>query len=58
VSAASPIALPRRKVGKTHLSVTEIGYCTGSLGGLFTAMPEAQGRDTIRAALEARPITF
>src|SRR5689334_3702148 len=46
-----PDALPRRRVGRTQLSVTEIGFGTGSLGGLFTAIPEEQGRQTIREAL-------
>jgi len=53
VSAAARIDFPRRQLGKTRLSVTEIGFGTGSLGGLFTAIPEAQGRDAIRAAVRA-----
>jgi D-threo-aldose 1-dehydrogenase len=53
VSDIAAIEIPRRQVGRTKLSVTEIGFGTGSLGGLFTAVPEAQGRDAIRAALAA-----
>jgi D-threo-aldose 1-dehydrogenase len=53
VSATTRIELARRQVGRTQLSVTEIGFGTGSLGGLFTAIPEAQGREAIRTALKA-----
>jgi D-threo-aldose 1-dehydrogenase len=43
----------RRRFGKTDLTVTEIGLGTGTIAGLFSDVPEAQGMATIRRALEA-----
>jgi D-threo-aldose 1-dehydrogenase len=50
-TAPRPDVLAQRRVGRTELLVTEIGFGTGSLGGLFTAIPEAQGRASIGEAL-------
>ena len=48
-----PEQFARRRVGTTDLMVTEIGLGTGTIAGLFSDVPEAQGMATIRRALEA-----
>lgn len=35
IDAAPPDAIPRRRIGRTDLSITQIGFGTGSLAGLF-----------------------
>lgn len=53
MSGSNVAPYPRRRVGDTDLAVTEIGLGTGSLAGLFTDIPEAQGMATIGRALDA-----
>jgi D-threo-aldose 1-dehydrogenase len=43
--------LHQRRIGQTTLWITEIGFGTGSLGGLFAPISDEQGRQTIREAL-------
>lgn len=46
------VSIPRREVGRSGLSVTQIGFGTGSLAGLFAAVSDEQARATIREALQ------
>lgn len=43
----------RRRIARTDLAVTEYGIGSAAIAGLFEAVPEEQGRATIRAALDA-----
>ena len=47
------IILPTRCVGKTTLSVTELGFGAASLGNLYRIVSDSDARETIRAAIEA-----
>jgi len=51
IEAAPPPAIHRRRIGRTDLHISEIGFGTGSLGGLFAPISDEQGRATIREAL-------
>ncbi len=46
-----------RRIGRTDLAVTELGLGTGTLAGLFQAVPTAEALATITAALDAG-VTF
>jgi D-threo-aldose 1-dehydrogenase len=46
-------ALPTRSIGKTTLSVTELGFGAASLGNLYQIVSDSDARETIRAAIEA-----
>jgi len=45
--------LPVRSIGRTTLTVTELGFGTAPLGNLYRAVSDAQARDTATAAIEA-----
>ena len=45
--------LKTRRVGKTDLEVTELGFGSATLAGVFTAVPDEQARATVSAALDA-----
>ncbi|MEO8301978.1 MAG: aldo/keto reductase [Rhizomicrobium sp.] len=47
------MSFPLRKLGKTGLSVTELGFGTAPLGNLFRPLPEAVARETLAAAQNA-----
>ena len=51
------IRLPTRPVGRTKLSVPELGFGAASLGNLYGVMSDADARDTALAALQ-RGITY
>ena len=44
--------LPTRAVGRTKLSVPELGFGAAPLGNLYGAMSDADARDTVLAALQ------
>ena len=46
------IALPTRPIGRTKLSVPELGFGAAPLGNLYGAMSDADARDTVLAALQ------
>jgi D-threo-aldose 1-dehydrogenase len=46
------IALPTRPVGRTKLSVPELGFGAAPLGNLYGAMSDSAARDTALAALQ------
>ncbi|WP_287977559.1 aldo/keto reductase [Sphingomonas sp.] len=48
---SGPIA--RRPIGRTGLSVTELGFGGASLGNLYRAMSDADAQATLQAALDA-----
>jgi D-threo-aldose 1-dehydrogenase len=45
--------LPTRSIGKTTLSVTELGFGAASLGNLYQIVSDSDARETIGAAIEA-----
>jgi D-threo-aldose 1-dehydrogenase len=45
--------LPTRCIGKTRLSVSELGFGAASLGNLYRIVSDSDARETIRAAIEA-----
>lgn len=47
------IPLPTRCIGKTGLSVTELGFGAASLGNLYRIVSDSDARDTTVAAIEA-----
>src|ERR1700723_3902959 len=46
------IALPTRPVGRTKLSVPELGFGAAPLGNLYRATSDDEARDTVLAALQ------
>lgn len=52
-SEGNAVQLGRRRIARTDLAVTEYGIGSAAIAGLFEAVPEEQGRATIRAALDA-----
>ena len=58
IDATSPPDIHRRRIGRTNLHVSEIGFGTGSLGGLFAPISDEQGRATIREALSLGITSF
>lgn len=47
------IILPTRRIGKTTLSVTELGFGAASLGNLYRIVSDSDARETIDAAIDA-----
>jgi D-threo-aldose 1-dehydrogenase len=47
------VSFPLRKLGRTGLSVTELGFGTAPLGNLFRPLPDALARETLAAAEKA-----
>lgn len=45
--------LPRRRIGRTHLSVTALGFGTAPLGNLYRAVADEEALEALEAALEA-----
>jgi D-threo-aldose 1-dehydrogenase len=45
--------IPRRRIGRTDLTVPELGFGTAALGNLFREVPDDTARATIAAALAA-----
>jgi D-threo-aldose 1-dehydrogenase len=45
--------LPRRRIGNTALSITELGFGAASLGNLYRVVSDSDAGETIRAAIEA-----
>ncbi len=45
--------ITRRNLGKTGLTVTELGFGTAPLGNLFKPLPDAAARETLAAAEKA-----
>lgn len=48
------MSFPLRALGRTGLSVTELGFGSAPLGNLFRPLPEETARGTLRAAADAR----
>lgn len=46
------VALPTRPVGRTKLSVPELGFGAAPLGNLYRSMSDDDARDTVLAALQ------
>jgi D-threo-aldose 1-dehydrogenase len=46
------VALARRRIGRTGIEVTELGFGGNVLGNLYTAVDDAAARDTVAAAYE------
>lgn len=46
-------ALPRRRLGRTALELTELGLGTASLGNLYAPMDDATAREVVAAAWQA-----
>ena len=42
-----------RQVGKTGVQVTELGFGSASIAGIFAEVPDQQARDTVIAAVDA-----
>ncbi len=45
--------LARRRLGRTQVVVTQLGFGGAGLGDLFEVIPEAQAAATLQAAWEA-----
>src|ERR1700694_4449378 len=45
--------LARRRIGRTHVEVTQLGFGGAGLGDLFEVIPEAQAAATLQAAWDA-----
>ncbi|MCB1492513.1 MAG: aldo/keto reductase [Rhodobiaceae bacterium] len=48
----------RRTIGKTSLSVSELGLGGAPLGDLYAEIPEEQARDTVVAAADSPDVTY
>ena len=48
-----PRNLPRRRLGRTRLHVSELGLGTAPLGNLYRSIPDAEAYETISSALAA-----
>jgi len=47
------VELPRRRVGRTDLEVTVLGFGGAPLGGMYRSLPDEAAQATIAAAYEA-----
>jgi D-threo-aldose 1-dehydrogenase len=47
------MTFPLRPLGRTSLSVTELGFGTAPLGNLFRPLPDEAARATLAAAKDA-----
>ena len=45
--------LARRRLGRTQVEVTQLGFGGAGLGDLFEVIPEAQAAATLQAAWDA-----
>lgn len=45
-------ALPRRRIGRTALEVTELGFGSAPIGNLYSELPDAQAEEAVQAAFD------